>query len=316
MDGLVILDKPAGKTSHDVVAEVKRILKADKAGHTGTLDPLATGVLPVLINEGTKLSPFLVNDTKEYRATILLGVRTDTLDITGEVLERTDPDVRRDAVVRAVEGLLGTRIQVPPLYSAVKVHGRPLHRWARKGIQLMPEPRTVEVLRIGVDEVDLPRVAFSVSCSKGTYIRSLCEDIGDILGCGATLTALRRTRSGSFSEEAALLLDGLTDGEKKTRLSESLIPPAEAISGVKAVYVDASLAEKIRNGHQLTGSEMRGDHIPFLVQGDMIKLINLETGLVAVAETLCCTEEMIPDSGTMPVARTLRVFKSQKMNQP
>jgi len=310
MDGLVILDKPAGKTSHDIVAEVKRILKAGKVGHTGTLDPLATGVLPVLINEGTKLSPFLMTDTKEYRATILLGIRTDTLDITGEVLERIEPDVRAEEVIRAVEGLRGTRRQVPPLYSAVKVHGKPLHRWARKGLVLTPEPRTVEVFHIGMIELDLPRLAFTVSCSKGTYIRSLCADVGEILGCGATLTALRRTRSGSFLEEAALLLDGLTDDEKRVRLTEALIPPAEAIAGLKAVYVDGCLAKKIRDGHQLTGAEIQSDHIPFLAQGDMIRLVTSETGLVAVAEMLCSTEEMTPDDGTRQVARTLRVFKS------
>jgi len=315
MDGLVIIDKPAGKTSHDVVAEVKRILKADKVGHTGTLDPLATGVLPVLINEGTKLSPFLITDTKEYRATLLLGIRTDTLDITGEVLERNEPDVRAEEVIRTIEGLLGVRQQVPPLYSAVKVRGKPLHRWARKGFTLTPEPRTVEVFRIGMVEMDLPRVAFTVSCSKGTYIRSLCADIGETLGCGATMIALRRTRSGSFSEEAALLLNGLTEDEKRVRLVEALIPPEEAISGFKAVYVDGLLAKKIRDGHQLVGDEMRSDHIPFLAQGDMIRLITSETGLVAVAEMLCSTEEMAADSGTRPLARTLRVFKSQKMNQ-
>jgi len=314
MDGLVILDKQAGKTSHDVVAEVKRILKADKVGHTGTLDPLATGVLPVLINEGTKLSPFLITDTKEYRATILLGIRTDTLDITGEVLERIDPDVGVEEVIRAVEGLLGTRRQVPPLYSAVKVHGKPLHRWTRKGVVLTPEPRTVEVFHVGLIETDLPRVVFTVSCSKGTYIRSLCADIGETLGCGATLYALRRTRSGSFLEESALLLDGLTDDEKRVRLTEALIPPAEAIAGLRAVYVDGCLAKKIRDGHQLTGAEMQVDHIPFLAQGDMIRIANSETGLVAVAEMLCGTEEIASAEETRQAARTLRVFKSQRMD--
>jgi len=314
MDGLVILDKQAGKTSHDVVAEVKRILKADKVGHTGTLDPLATGVLPVLINEGTKLSPFLMTDTKEYRATILLGIRTDTLDITGEVLERIDPDVGVEEVIRAVEGLLGTRRQVPPLYSAVKVHGKPLHRWTRKGVVLMPEPRTVEVFHVGLIETDLPRVVFTVSCSKGTYIRSLCADIGETLGCGATLYALRRTRSGSFLEESALLLDGLTDDEKKVRLTGALIPAVEAIAGFKAVYVEGPLAKKIRDGHQLLGAEMQVDHIPFLAQGDMIRIINLETGLVAVAEMLCGTGEIASGEETRQAARTLRVFKSQRMD--
>ena len=254
----MIIDKPSGKTSHDVVAEVKRLLQADKVGHTGTLDPLATGVLPILINEGTKLSPFLVTDTKEYRATILLGVTTDTLDITGEVLSETVPDVRREEVIGAICGLVGVRRQVPPVYSAVKFKGKPLYRWARKGVAVTPEARTIEVYSVEIVDMDLPRVTFTVSCSKGTYIRSLCADIGETLGCGATLYALRRTRSGVFSIEAALSLEGLSGDQKRDRLTEGLISPAEAISGLKALYVDEPLAKKIREGCQLTGDELGG----------------------------------------------------------
>jgi len=309
MDGLVIIDKPSGKTSHDVVTEVKKVLKAEKVGHAGTLDPLATGVLPVMINEGTKLSPFLVTDAKEYRATILLGMRTDTLDITGNVLSEAIPDVREDSVVRAIEGLVGVRQQVPPVYSAVKFKGKPLYRWARRGVAVKPEPRTVEVFHVGMVAMDLPRVTFTVSCSKGTYIRSLCADIGDVLGCGATLYALRRTRSGSFLEEAALVLDGLTEEGKRERLISALIPLDEAISGLKAVYVDAPLAKKIREGAQLTGEGLRDDHIPFLALGDMVRLVSSETGLVAVVEMLCGTKEIGNGGMNEQVARTLRVFK-------
>jgi tRNA pseudouridine55 synthase len=309
MNGLVIIDKPSGKTSHDVVAEVKRVLQADKVGHAGTLDPLATGVLPILINEGTKLSPFLVTDTKEYRATILLGVTTDTLDITGEVLSETVPDVRSEEVIEAIEGLLGVRKQVPPVYSAVKFQGKPLYRWARKGVAIIPEARTIEVHRVEIVEMDLPKVTFTVSCSKGTYIRSLCADIGETLGCGATLYALRRTRSGAFSIVAALSLDGLTDEEKRERLHKALIPLDEAISGLKALYVDKTLAKKIREGCQLTGDELGGDHIAFLGPGDMVRLVSLETGLVAVVEMLGDPGEIISAGGVGQVAKTLRVFR-------
>jgi tRNA pseudouridine55 synthase len=309
MNGLVIIDKPSGKTSHDVVAEVKRVLRAEKVGHTGTLDPLATGVLPILINEGTKLSPFLVTDTKEYRATVLLGVTTDTLDITGEVLSETVPDVRGEEVIGAIEGLLGVRQQVPPVYSAVKFKGKPLYRWARKGVAVTPESRTIEVHGAEIVEMDLPRVTFIVSCSKGTYIRSLCADIGETLGCGATLYALRRTRSGAFAIEAALSLDGLTDEEKRERLHKALIPLDEAISGLKALYVDALLAKKIREGCQLTTDELGSDHIAFHAPGDMVRLVSVETGLVAVVEMLGNTGEMTDREGAQQVARTLRVFR-------
>lgn len=309
MNGLVIIDKPSGKTSHDVVAEVKRVLQADRVGHAGTLDPLATGVLPVLINEGTKLSPFLVTDAKEYRATILLGMTTDTLDITGEVLSETLPDVRNEEVIGAIEGLLGVRQQVPPVYSAVKFKGKPLYRWARKGVAITPEARTIEVHRVEIVDIDLPRVTFTVSCSKGTYIRSLCADIGETLGCGATLYALRRTRSGSFSIDAALSLDGLSNDQKRERLKEGLISPAEAISGIKALYVDTPLAKKIREGCQLAADELSGDHIAFLAPGDMVRLVSSETGLVAVVEMLGNPGEKTSGEGAGQVARTLRVFK-------
>lgn len=305
----MIIDKPSGKTSHDVVTEVKKVLKAEKVGHAGTLDPLATGVLPVMINEGTKLSPFLVTDTKEYRATILLGIRTDTLDITGNVLSETVPDIREEDVLRALAGLVGVRQQVPPVYSAVKFKGKPLYRWARRGVVVTPEPRTVEVFQVDIVEMDLPRITFTVSCSKGTYIRSLCADIGDVLGCGATLYALRRTRSGSFSEAAALFLDGLTEEEKRERLISALIPLDEAISGLKAIYVGAPLAKKIREGAQLTGEGLRDDHIPFLDLGDMVRLVSSETGLVAVVEMLCGTKEIGNSEMNEQVARTVRVFK-------
>lgn len=309
MNGLVIIDKPSGKTSHDVVAEVKRLLQADKVGHTGTLDPLATGVLPVLINEGTKLSPFLVTDTKEYRATILLGVTTDTLDITGEVLLETVTDVRPEEVIGAICGLVGVRRQVPPVYSAVKFKGKPLYRWARKGVAVTPEARTIEVYSVEIVDMDLPRVTFTVSCSKGTYIRSLCADIGETLGCGATLYALRRTRSGVFSLEAALSLEGLSGDQKRDRLTEGLISPAEAISGLKALNVDEPLAKKIREGCQLTGDELGADHIAFLAPGDMVRLVSSETGLVAVVEMLGNAGEVTDREGAQQVARTVRVFR-------
>ena len=312
----MIIDKPSGKTSHDVVAEVKRVLKAGKVGHVGTLDPLATGVLPILINEGTKLSPFLVTDKKEYRATILLGVRTDTLDITGEVLSETVPKLRVEEVIRAITGLVGVRQQVPPVYSAVKFKGKPLYRWARKGVAVTPEPRTVEVLQVGIVDMDLPRVTFTVSCTKGTYIRSLCSDVGETLGCGATLYALRRTRSGAFSTEAALSLDGLSNDEKRARLTEALIPLEEAISSLKAIYLGGPQAKRIRDGYQLTGDELGSDHIAFLAQGDMVRLVSTETGLVAVVEMLCDTGEMTDRDGARQMAKTLRVFResSEQVN--
>jgi len=308
MDGVVIIDKPSGKTSHDVVTEVKRLLKVRKAGHAGTLDPLATGVLPVLLNEGTKLAPFLMSTTKEYRAAALLGVSTDTLDVTGTVVETSPVNVSADDVIRAIHGLYGVRKQTPPLYSAVKFKGRSLHRWARKGVVIVPEAREVEIFHAEVVAINLPEVVFTVSCSKGTYIRSLCADIGEELGCGATLSSLRRTKNGSFAENDALSLAGLEDGERKRLLEERLIPVAEAVSGLKAINIDDLLADRMRNGCQLMSNEVEHDHISFLAVGDMVRLLSPQGGLVAIVEVIGNNGEETASGDVRQLARTLRVF--------
>ncbi|MEI7639430.1 MAG: tRNA pseudouridine(55) synthase TruB, partial [Syntrophus sp. (in: bacteria)] len=171
MNGVVVIDKTPGMTSHDVVLDVRRVSGVKKAGHTGTLDPLATGVLPVCIGEATKLVPFLVSATKDYRVSMLLGVRTDTLDIEGAVLEEKKPQVTDQSIEDALRGFLGRIEQIPPRYSAIKVRGKALYKWARQGIVVDPPPRMVEIYRLTVEEVSLPYVTFSMSCSGGTYVR-------------------------------------------------------------------------------------------------------------------------------------------------
>ncbi|MDP2840402.1 MAG: tRNA pseudouridine(55) synthase TruB, partial [Syntrophales bacterium] len=198
MNGVVVVDKPSGPTSRDVVVEVRRALGIRKAGHTGTLDPLATGVLPVCINEATKLVQFLALDDKEYRVTLRLGVRTDTLDTDGRLLTQEEPRVSREQVEAVLNGLKGRRAQLPPRYSAVKVRGKALYDWTRRGIDVEAPAREVEIYDIRIEEVRLPEVTFAVSCSKGTYIRSLCAEAGEALGCGGCMSGLRRTRSGNF----------------------------------------------------------------------------------------------------------------------
>ncbi|HEX7416157.1 MAG TPA: tRNA pseudouridine(55) synthase TruB, partial [Smithellaceae bacterium] len=207
MNGIVIIDKPAGKTSHDIVSEVKKIMDAKKAGHTGTLDPMATGVLPICLNEATKLAQFLSGENKEYLATMLLGVKTDTLDTEGEVTGQSDKFVRDEEIKAALKQMVGKIRQVPPAYSAVKYCGKPLYKYARKGIFLETAAREVEIYSIVVEDISFPRVTFQIVCSKGTYIRTLCSDVGDLLGCGACLCGLRRLRSGLFSADMAVSLE-------------------------------------------------------------------------------------------------------------
>lgn len=307
MNGVIVIDKPAGRTSRAAVEEVQLVLGVKKAGHTGTLDPLATGVLPVCINEATKLVQFLALDTKEYRATLLLGVRTDTLDTEGRVVTREEPCVTRHQVEMALHGLTGRREQVPPLYSAVKFQGKPLYEWTRRGIAVEQVPREVEVYGIRIEEVRLPEVTFTVSCSKGTYIRSLCADVGEALGCGGCMSALRRTRSGCFREEAALVTEGKADEEKRELFLAHLSPMAEMLPGLAAVDVDASLAARLRNGYQPDSEALSRYHIPFLAAGDVIKF-TCDKHLVAVARMLRPSDELVSGDAKAQAVGILRVF--------
>ncbi len=308
MNGVVVVDKPSGPTSRDVVEEVKRALGVRKAGHTGTLDPLATGVLPVCVNEATKLVQFLALDNKEYRATLRLGVRTDTLDTEGSVLSREEPRVTREQVEEALAGLKGKREQVPPRYSAVKVRGKALYNWTRRGIDVEAPARDVEIYDIRIEEILLPEVTFAVSCSKGTYIRSLCAEAGEALGCGGCMSALRRTRSGHFREETAVALEGLTGEEKRERLTANLLPPTEILPDFAVIDVDPPLAEMLRNGYQPEGEVLTRYHIPFLVAGDVIKFTLHGDHLVAVARMLCASDELASSAGKRQAVRILRVL--------
>lgn len=308
MNGVVVIDKPAGRTSRAVVEEVKRALGIKKAGHTGTLDPLATGVLPVCINEATKLVQFLALDTKDYRATLRLGVRTDTLDTEGKVITREEPGVTRQQVEEALQSLTGRREQSPPLYSAVKFRGRPLYHWTRRGIAVEQAPREVEVFSIRLEEFRLPEVDFTVSCSKGTYIRSLCAEAGEILGCGGCMSALRRTRSGFFHEKMALAIEDMTEEEKRGRLAAHLTPLAEVMPGLAAIDVDQPLAERLRSGYQPDGQALMRYHIPFLAAGDVVKFTLEGRRLVALARMLCTSGELVSAEGTKQAVEILRVF--------
>jgi len=308
MNGVIVIDKPAGWTSRAVVEEVRRALGIKKAGHTGTLDPLATGVLPVCINEATKLVQFLALDTKDYRATLRLGVRTDTLDTDGKVITREEPRVTREQVEAALQSLTGRRMQPPPLYSAVKFRGKPLYHWTRRGIAVEQAPREVEVFSIRIEEFRLPEVDFAVSCSKGTYIRSLCAEAGEILGCGGCMSALRRTRNGFFHEEMALAMEKMTKEEKRALFTAHLTRLAELLPGLAVIDVDPPLAERLRNGYQPDGEALMRYHIPFLAAGDVVKFTMDGRRLVALARMLCASGELASAQGRQQAVSILRVF--------
>lgn len=210
LDGILVLDKPKGMTSHDVVNVVRRLFKIKRVGHAGTLDPIATGVLVILVGKATKSSNLLANDDKKYAARLRLGITTDTGDVSGKVLSTSQfQGLSRDFIEKTITSFKGQIEQLPPMFSAVKFKGKSLYKWARKGITVPRKSRKVTIKNIYVKEISLPDVVFDVSCSKGTYIRQLCVDIGDRLGCGAHMTELRRIRSGNFHISQAITIDEL-----------------------------------------------------------------------------------------------------------
>lgn len=311
MDGVIIIDKPAGKTSHYVVSQVKKILGVKKAGHTGTLDPMATGVLPVCLNEATKLAGFLTDENKEYLATMLLGVKTDTLDIEGQIIAQTDNiAVTEDKIRKIMMQMEGTIKQTPPAYSAVKYCGKPLYKWTRKGVSFKIEPREVTIHSIIIEDISLPCVTFRVACSKGTYIRTLCSDIGELLGCGACLCNLRRLRSGVFFEEMAVSLNNYESENKKNELAKRILPMAELLPLLTTIELEDYSAAKLRNGWQPSVEMMKEYDLPFLNEGDMVKFTNSNGYLLAVAEMLAPVSKFSEYDGKRQAARIVRVFNS------
>jgi tRNA pseudouridine55 synthase len=308
MDGMLILDKSPGKTSHQAVAEIKRILGVRKAGHAGTLDPLATGVLPLCINEATKLVQFLSQDDKEYQATMLLGVTTDTMDIEGQITGRREPEVDEARIREALQYFTGEIAQTPPRYSAIKYKGRPLYSWARKGIDISLPPRTIKVYSSKLEKIALPYVHFRVACSKGTYIRTLCADLGERLGCGGCLAALRRLQSGCFTLDAAFSLEDIPLKERKDTLAAKLIPLCDSLQQMAVIEITGDLAGRIREGCQPDGKSLLDYHIPSLADGDMVKFLTPNGGLVAVARLLCASDQLTAGNMGQPAVKILRVF--------
>lgn len=229
-NGILNINKPEGWTSQDVVAKLRGRLHIRRVGHTGTLDPMATGVLPVCFGKATRIIEYYDDDFKTYEAEMKLGMVTDTLDITGTVLETKPVDVSEEDVIQAIDSFRGWITQIPPKYSALKVNGKPLYKYAREGVEVEIKSRKIYVADIQPVEVNLGenRILFRVTCSKGTYIRTICDDIGKKLGCGGTMTALRRTQSGCFRVEGARTLPEIlemTDEE----LERCVIPMDETL---------------------------------------------------------------------------------------
>jgi tRNA pseudouridine55 synthase len=278
---VLVVDKPAGITSFEVVGRVRRILGIKRVGHTGTLDPLATGVLPLCLGQATKIAGLLLAEDKAYRGTALLGLQTDTLDVTGRVLQRRDPGaVTRDGVLEALARLRGPQLQVPPAFSAVRKGGRRAHELARAGQQVELEPRPVEVLRLELERWEPPRLELFVECSKGTYVRSLVADLGRLLGCGAALEQLRRLRSGSFGLEQAV---GLEDLEQIWQGGEELPLTSmdRALCHLPAVELSPQEVPRVRQGQEVSRPEAPDADLARLRLGpELVALGRVEGGRV------------------------------------
>lgn len=251
MDGLLVIDKPAGKSSHDVVNAVRRITGEKRVGHAGTLDPMATGVLVICLGYAVRLSEYLIDHDKRYRATIRLGIETDTYDATGQVTGTRAVDVTREQVRTALELFVGTSQQIPPAHSAVQRDGVRAYKLARRGVAVAMEPRVVQIYSLTLLDMEEDRVAIEVHCGKGTYIRSLAHDLGARLGTGAHLAALRRLASGPFALEASVPFEQLTELATTGGLDKFVLPADRAVMHLSAIRLDAPSARAVHNGQFL-----------------------------------------------------------------
>jgi tRNA pseudouridine55 synthase len=316
INGLLIVDKPEGISSFDVVREVKHRFGVEKAGHIGTLDPFATGALPIVINEGTKLVPFLEEGPKEYEAIIKLGEETATDDLTGEVVFRGSwKEVTHRKIHEVFQTFLGDIQQIPPMFSAIKIQGKPLYRLARKGIEVERKEREVTVYHIEIEKINLPQILFRVSCSKGTYIRTLGRDIGRKIGCGAHLFRLRRIRSGPFTLEQAIPWERLINFDEAHSLQPWLISLEEALPNLPEVIGDKQLVKKVRFGKGMAVRDFSSQVLLTFEKGQWLKITSPEEGLVAILKSEVNGMDMQWVNPEVIILRPLRVFQSKKRTQ-
>ncbi len=252
--GVFLLDKPQGMSSNDIMQKVKRIFQANKAGHTGALDPLATGMLPICLGEATKFSQFLLDADKRYLVTAKLGERTDTSDAEGQIVESRDVNVKTPEILTALEQFRGDILQVPTMFSALKYNGKPLYEYARQGITVEREARPITIFELNFIEYNAPYLTLEVHCSKGTYIRTLVDDLGETLGCGAHVTMLRRTAVADYPTEKMLdwhTLQSLAEQQDLALLDALLLPMDTAVAKLPALTLNESQTQGIGFGQRV-----------------------------------------------------------------
>lgn len=277
VSGVLVVDKPVGLTSHDVVQIIRRGTGIRRIGHTGTLDPRASGVLVVLIGPAVRLSEFVSAEDKRYQATIRLGSSTDTYDSEGTPSAEVDVDVSRERFDELLLSYVGEIEQIPPAYSAIKVQGKKAYEMARRGEEVKLEPRIINVHSLEILEWELPEVVVDVHCSSGTYVRSLAHDIGEELGVGGHLAGLRRTKSGHFTLRDSVSLRQLRDEFEAGTWAQHLIPAAEALGDWPAVTLDEDMLKKVRNGNRIPAEAgVSGQARALSEEGDLVAIIEVD----------------------------------------
>ncbi len=277
ISGVLVVDKPVGMTSHDVVQVIRKGSNIRRAGHTGTLDPRASGVLVVLIGPAVRLSEYVSASDKRYQAVIMMGTTTDTYDADGKTTSSSPVDVTEEQFETELQKFVGQIEQVPPPYSAVKIQGRKAYELARKGEEVELEPRTINVYSLELLEWAPPEVVLDVYCSSGTYVRSLVNDLGERLGCGATLTGLRRTKSGRFTLRDAVPLRKLNEAFADGTWYQYLIPAAEALSDWPTIELTHEEVETIRHGHRINAAATEQKKVLGVSeQGELVALMELD----------------------------------------
>ena len=296
LNGIFVIDKPPGLSSARVVSIVKRLLQVKKAGHAGTLDPFATGVLIVCINQATRLARFWLNSAKTYQAELCLGIETDTQDSTGTVISaREAVDVPEDRLRAVMKSFMGTLNQSPPVYSALKHQGVPLYKLARKGEAFQKPDRQIQIYRLEIQEIALPRVFFEVSCSAGTYVRTICADIGKILGCGGHLKNLRRTASSGYAIKDAISLTELEELARSGDVGRHLTGMTEALPDMVSLQADKALTDKIKCGMMITEADVPCSCL--FPEAKLVKIIDGNNRLLSILNydpvlqgfTYCCS---------------------------
>lgn len=280
MNGIILIDKPQGWTSHDVVGKLRGILHERRIGHSGTLDPLATGLLVVFIGRATRAVKFAEADRKEYVAGLRLGMNTDTQDITGRIISK-ETDIPDEPEVRiAIERFRGELEQIPPMYSAVKIGGKKLYELARKGESIERKPRHITIFGLEITGRSDNDYILDVVCSKGTYIRTLCHDIGAALGCGGCMSSLRRTKSGVFSVDNAYTIAEIQEAADRREEEKLLLPIDTLFAGYTKLSVDADSEKKLKNGCIINTSSPDGRFRVYSEDGEFLLLGDVKDGVM------------------------------------